>query len=55
MIGIFSLPGESISPHLLRCYPFEVDNHIFMGHCLIATALDQTCHSMREWSRLNTV
>jgi hypothetical protein len=27
LIGIFYLSGEPISPHLLRCGPFAVENH----------------------------
>jgi hypothetical protein len=31
LIGIFYLTGEPISPHLLRCSPFAVEDHSFMG------------------------
>jgi hypothetical protein len=37
-IGIFYPPGEPISPHLLRCDPFAVDYHSFMGRRLASAA-----------------
>jgi len=46
-VGIFYLSGESISLHLLRCGPFAVDYHSFMGQRLASTAT-----STRELSRL---
>jgi hypothetical protein len=41
LIDIFFPSGELISPHLLRCGPFEVDDHVFMGRRL-ATAATST-------------
>jgi len=38
-IGIFSLLGELISLHRLRCSPFAVDHYSFMGHCLAVATL----------------
>jgi len=38
-IGIFYPSGEPISPHRLRCSPFAVDDHSFMGHFLAARAI----------------
>jgi len=38
-IGIFYPSGEPISLHRLRCSPFAVDNHSFMGHFLAARAI----------------
>jgi len=46
-VGIFYLSGEPISLHLLRCGPFAVDYHSFMGQHLASTAT-----STRELSRL---
>jgi hypothetical protein len=37
-IGIFYPTGEPISLHLLRCDPFAVDYHSFMGRRLASTA-----------------
>jgi hypothetical protein len=37
-IGIFYPSDESILPHLLRCDPFAVDNHSFMGRRLASVA-----------------
>ncbi len=37
-IDIFSLSGKLISPHLLRCGPLEVDDHVFMGRRLASAA-----------------
>jgi hypothetical protein len=37
-IDIFYPPGEPISPHLLRCDPFAVDYHSFMGRRLASAA-----------------
>jgi hypothetical protein len=37
-IGIFYPLGEPISPHLLRCGPFAVDDHSFMDRRLASTA-----------------
>jgi hypothetical protein len=39
LIGIFYLSGEPISPHLLRCDPFAVDDHSFMGRRLAYAAI----------------
>ncbi len=36
--GIFYLPGEPISLHLLCCGPIAVDDHSFMGRRLAYTA-----------------
>jgi hypothetical protein len=46
-VGIFYLSGEPISLHLLRCGPFAVDYHSFMGQRLASTTT-----STRELSRL---
>jgi len=46
-VGIFYLSGEPISLHLLRCGPFAVDYHSFMGQRLASTATPT-----RELSRL---
>jgi len=46
-VGIFYLSGEPISLHLLRCGPFAVDYHSFMGQRLASTAT-----STRELSRV---
>jgi hypothetical protein len=37
-IGIFYPSGEPISPQMLRCAPFAVDNYSFMGCGLAAAA-----------------
>jgi len=46
IIDILYPSGEPISPHLLRCGPFGVDNHTFMDRRLAVTAT-----STREYSR----
>jgi len=38
IIGIYYPSGEPISLQLLRCSPFKVDDHVFMGHCLAVAA-----------------
>jgi hypothetical protein len=38
IIGIFYPSGEPISLHLLRCGPFAVDYHSFMGRRLAFAA-----------------
>ena len=38
LIGIFYPLGEPISPHLLRCAPFAVDDHSFMDRRLASAA-----------------
>jgi len=38
LIGIFYPSGEPISPHLLRCGPFAVDDHCFIGRRLASAA-----------------
>ncbi len=38
IIDILYPSGERISQHLLRCGPFGVDNHTFMGRRLESAA-----------------
>jgi len=38
-IGIFYPSGEPISPHLLRCSLFAVDDHSFTGPRLASVAI----------------
>jgi hypothetical protein len=37
-VGIFSPSGEPISPHLLCCGPFAVEDHSFMARRLVSAA-----------------
>jgi hypothetical protein len=39
LTDIFYPLGELISPHLLRCAPFVVDDHNFMGQRLASAAI----------------
>jgi hypothetical protein len=48
LVDIFSLLGELISLHLLRCGPFEVDDHVFMDRRLASAAI-----STREQHKLH--
>jgi hypothetical protein len=48
----FYLKGESISPYLLRCGLFGVDDHVFIGRCLAPTQPTPAANSTREWHRI---